>query len=238
MKRQIRRGVFETNSSSMHSLTVMKRDDKYTPEEILDGLYLFDDNETGEKDCIWNIWENSLDFGRFPFKVLATFKDKWLYACASLVNEYRDDVYRELERLAFKYIPNLKKIELPMVIKHIYNKDSEENKDDKYAQTYGKTEEEMEEYLEQKEKEWGIELGYWEDSSGDFRFEKPYTGYIDEDILSGFLRKENITLEEFLINKKYVVIQDGDEYCEWDNIKKSGLIDISKIDHEYPDDYE
>ena len=120
MKRQIRRGVFETNSSSMHSLTVMKRDDKYTPEEILDGLYLFDDNETGEKDCIWNIWENSLDFGRFPFKVLATFKDKWLYACASLVNEYRDDVYRELERLAFKYIPNLKKIELPMVIKHIY----------------------------------------------------------------------------------------------------------------------
>lgn len=40
MKRQIRRNVFETNSSSMHSLTVMKRDDKYTPEEILEGLYL------------------------------------------------------------------------------------------------------------------------------------------------------------------------------------------------------
>ena len=36
--KQIRRGVFETNSSSMHSLTVMKRNDKYTPEEILDGI--------------------------------------------------------------------------------------------------------------------------------------------------------------------------------------------------------
>ena len=232
MKRQIRRSVFETNSSSMHSLTVMKKDEYYTSEEILDRFYLWDDKEADEKDCVWNIWEYSLEFGRSP---LATFKDKWCYACASLVNEYNDNAYKELERLAFKHIPNLKKIELPTETKHIYNKDSEENKDDKYVQTYGKTEEEMEEYLEQKEKEWGIELGYWEDSSGNFRFEKPYTGYIDEDVLSGFLKKENITLEEFLINKKYVAIQDGDEYCEWDNLKRSGLIDVDKIDHEYPD---
>ena len=52
MKRQIRRGCFETNSSSQHSLTVMKRDDKYTPEEILDGFYLWNDEETSEKDCV------------------------------------------------------------------------------------------------------------------------------------------------------------------------------------------
>lgn len=238
MKRQIRRGVFETNSSSMHSLTVMKRDDKYTPEEILDGLYLFDDNKTGEKDCIWNIWENSLDFGRFPFKVLATFKDKWLYACASLVLEYNDNVYKELEKIAFKYIPNLKKIELPMITEYIDNKDSEENKNDAYAQTYGKTEEEMEKYLEQKEKLWNIKTKYWEDNFGNWRYEAPFTGRVDENMLGGFLESECITLEEFLINKKYVVIQDGDEYCEWNNFKKSGLIDISKIDHEYPDDYE
>lgn len=233
MKRQIRRGCFETNSSSQHSLTVMKRDDEYTSEEILKEFHLFND-ENGEEKCVWNVWERDLEFGRFPFKVLATFKDKWLYACASLVNEYNDNAYKELERLAFKHIPNLKKIQLPTERKHIYNKDSEENKDDKYAQTYGKTEEEMEEYLEQKGKEWGIKLGYWEDSSGNFRFEKPFTGWIDNNILSGFLKREGITLEEYLTNKKYIVIQDGDEYCEWDNFKKSGLIDISKIDHEYP----
>ena len=34
MKRQIRRGVFETNSSSQHSLCIMRRDEHYTPEEI------------------------------------------------------------------------------------------------------------------------------------------------------------------------------------------------------------
>lgn len=34
-------------------------------------------------------------------------------------------------------------------------------------------------------------------------------GRVDENILTGFLKRENITLEEFLINKKYIVIQDG-----------------------------
>lgn len=52
MKRQIRRSVFETNSSSMHSLTVMKKDDKYTPEEILEEIYLCKDKETGEEKCV------------------------------------------------------------------------------------------------------------------------------------------------------------------------------------------
>ena len=46
--KQIRRNVFETNSSSMHSLTVMKREDKYTSEEILEEIYLCKDKETGE----------------------------------------------------------------------------------------------------------------------------------------------------------------------------------------------
>ena len=73
MKRQIRRNVFETNSSSMHSLTVMKRDDKYTPEEILEGLYLHRDKDTGEESCVWEPWEHDLEFGRSPFRALGTF---------------------------------------------------------------------------------------------------------------------------------------------------------------------
>ena len=57
---------------------------------------------------------------------------------------------------------------------------------------------------------------------------------VDEDILSGFLEHEGISLEEYLINKKYVVIQDGDEYCYWDNMKQTGLVNMDMIDHEYP----
>lgn len=233
MKRQIRRGVFETNSSSMHSLTVLKRDCKYTSEETLEGLYLYDDRDTGEKKCIWNINDEDLEFGRQPFRALGTFKDKWLYACASLVREYNDDIFQELTAIAFKYIPNLKRINLPMTSEPIVDRGSEKSRRDAYCQEHGKTEKELQEYLSQKEKDWGMELGYWK--SGDWwHYEVPYTGHVDEDILSGFLKQEGISLEEYLTNKKYVVIQDGDEYGYWKDMKRTGLVNMDIIDHEYP----
>lgn len=235
MKRQIRRNVFETNSSSMHSLTVMKRNERYTPEEIMEDIWLSDDKETGEKDCVWNIWnENSLEFGRSPFRALATFREKWLYACASLVREYNDNTYKELVKIALKYIPNLKRIDLPKESGSFANKDNKKNKDSEYCQKYGKTEDELAEYLMQKEKDWNMEIEYWETSNGYWHYDRPCIGYVDEDILSGFLKNEGITLEEYLINKKYIVIQDGDEYGYYDDMKKSGLINMDAIDHEYP----
>lgn len=80
-------------------------------------------------------------------------------------------------------------------------------------------------------------IEYWEGNDRYFHFEKPCTGYVDEDILSGFLKKENISLEEYLTNKKYVVIQDGDEYGYFGDMKRSGLINMDAIDHEYPRAY-
>lgn len=223
MKRQIRRGVFESNSSSQHSLVVMKNDDHYTVQEILKGLYI-------QKDGVWDVCE--LDFGRAPFRALGTFKMKWLYACASLVEEYNDDAYKELEALAFKYVPGLKRIELPMTTTCIINKDLEENKD----YEYGKTEEELNKYLEQKEKNWGIEtIEYWEDRHGNFCFSIPYTGQTDEPFLQRFLEHEKLSLEEYLTNRKYIIIQDGDEYCYWQDMKNAGLVNSDAIDHEYPD---
>ena len=238
MKRQVRRGVFETNSSSMHSLTVMKRDEKYTQKEILKDIWLRDDKDTGEKDCVWNIWNDSdLDFGRSPFRALATFKEKWLYACASLVHEYNDDVYKELVEIVLKYVPNLKKIKLPTTERSFANKDDDKFKDDEYYQEYGKTQEEVISYLTQKSEEWDMEIEYYE-HSGYWYYDAPYTGYVDDNILSGFLESEGITVEEFITNKKYVVIQDGDEYCYWIDMKKAGLINMDAIDHEYPkEDY-
>ena len=236
MKRQIRRCVFETNSSSMHSLVVMKKAATYSKDEILDGFYLFDDDATGEKDCVWEIRDDDLEFGRSPFRALGNFHDKWLYACASLVSEYKDDIYNELEQIAFKYVPGLKKIQMPLTTGYVPDKNDTNFKDnDYYQEYYGKTEDELVEDLMQKEKEWNIEINYWKSSNGYWEFERPYTGYVDEDILGRFLEKENITIEEFLLNKRYVVIQDGDEYCYWQDIKDTGLINTDKIDHEYPE---
>lgn len=234
MKRQIRRNVFETNSSSMHSLTVMKKDEHFTPEEIMEGIYLCRDRETGEEGCVWDIWDDFY-FGRSPFRALRTFKDKWMYACASLVNDYNDNTYKELVAIAMKYIPNLKKIKLPKTHGSFANKDSEKFKDDEYYQKHGKTESELVEYLDKKAENWGWEeVDYWESNDGNWwYYDMPHTGGTDDYMLSGFLKYEGVTLEEYLINKKYVVIQDGDEYYYWDNMKKTGLINMDAIDHEY-----
>ena len=234
MKRQIRRCVFETNSSSMHSLVVMKKSSTYSKDEILDGFYLFDDKETGEEDCVWEIRGDDLEFGRYPFRSLGTFYDKWLYACASLVKEYKDEVYNKLERIALIHVPGLKKIKMPLITESIPDKDYQKFEDNDYYQEYGKTEDELVEYLIQKEKDWDIKIDYWK-SDRYWHFEKPYMGYVDKNILSGFLQKENISIEEFLLNKRYVVIQDGDEYCYWQDIKDTGLINMDMIDHEYPE---
>ena len=230
---KIRGNVFETNSSSMHSLVVTRKSSTYSQKEILRKFYLTYDNETNEEKCVWNIWEEELRFGRSPFRALGTFYDKWLYACASLVKEYKDDVYNELERIALKYVPGLKKIKVPLITEYVANKDNEKFRNDDYYQGFGKTEDELEEYLAQKGKDWNLKLYYWEREDGYWAFDKPYTGYVDENILGGFLEKENISIEEFLLNRRYIVIQDGDEYYYWEDIKDAGLINTKIIDHEY-----
>ena len=216
----------------------MKRDEHYTPEEISENFFLWNNKETGEEKCEWHIWDGDLEFGRSPFRVLCNFHDKWLYACASLVREYNDETYKELESIALKHVPRLKKVVIPMISDSFADKNHPENKDNDYAQEYGKTEDEFNKWLEQKEKDWGIDtITYWESENGYFHFKRPLTGYVDGDMLSGFLEEENISLEEYLTNRKYVVIQDGDEYNEFGNFKRSGLINLDVIDHEYPKAY-
>lgn len=46
--------------------------------------------------------------------------------------------------------------------------------------------------------------------------------------------KENISSEEYLTNKKYVVIQDGDEYGYFGDMERAGSVNMDAIDREYP----
>lgn len=178
MRRQIRRGVFETNSSSMHSLVVKKTSGYYTDEEIKDNLWLH--------DGVWEIWDDDkLTFGRYPFMCLNTFESKVRYAIASLCmwGNNAEAKFKEIEGLVKEVIPECTEIVLP--------------------KTY-----------------WGRDD------------EKICYGYVDEDILSSFLKDENISLKEFLTNKKYAVIVDGDEYGFWSDLKKTGLINLDEIEKE------
>ena len=178
--RQIRNGVFETNSSSMHSLVIKKNSEYYTYEEMMDDLWLH--------KGVWDIWDSHrITFGRCPFECLNTFESKVRYAIASLCGwrSNADEKFKEIEQLVTEIIPECLEIKLPKVWYYA--------EDDK-------------------------RLSY---------------GSVDEDILTPFLEKTGITLKEFLTNKKYVVIVDGDEYCIWDSLKDSGLVNMDEIEKEY-----
>lgn len=80
MKRVIRRGVFETNSSSMHSIVITRRDG-FTSENQKED-YFYASCYKG-KLRIWSI--DDLTFDRYPFKTLTTAEEKLCYAIANKI---------------------------------------------------------------------------------------------------------------------------------------------------------
>ena len=179
---QIRDNTFETNSSSSHSLIITDFDGKYTPEEMMKGIYLWEDKET-------RMYESNLEFYRSPFSLLATFESKSRYAIASSQGHLADEV----EKIWHKYIPNFNGFKFDM-----------------------KTEE-----YDYDKKEW-VDL------------DEPKTIYggTDDYQIEGWLKSYNVSLEDFLTMRRYMVVCDGDEYREWYHILDSGLVDKSHIIHD------
>lgn len=226
MKINIRRNCFETNSSSMHSIVVTNEENTYNEEELLKDLFIWDNGEFK----IWN--DDDLCFGRYPFQILSTFEEKLCYAIAEFCGGYTkeeeaDANFDMLEGIAKKYVPGLKEIVLPEHTEPIFIRE-----DGSEIGPNGVWDEDDDEfyYHNGKEKERVTRSDYVKVS--------PEYGYIDHGssgLLQAFLKKNDISLEDFLIHKKYYVIIDGDEYYEWEKLKASGLIDKSKIVKEYPD---
>lgn len=179
---QIRDNTFETNSSSSHSLIITDFDGKYAPEEMMKGIYLWDDKET-------RMHESNLEFYRSPFSLLATFESKSRYAIASSNGRLADEV----EKIWYKYIPNFNGFEFDM-----------------------KTEE-----YDYDKKDWV-----------DLDEPKPVYGGTDDYEIEGWLKSYNVSLEDFLTMRRYMVVCDGDEYREWYHILDSGLVDKSHIIHD------
>ena len=72
---QIRHNVFETNSSSSHSLIMLKEDKPLA--QFVDPEYLLNDN--GQLV----LWPDMIEFGRSPFQFLTTWDERLCYAIAS-----------------------------------------------------------------------------------------------------------------------------------------------------------
>ena len=86
----VRSGVFETNSSSSHSICIRMDKDNLCidRDNIVDNIL----NGRGE----WKI--TGMYFGRSPFRYLAKFSEKVIYALANSID------YREIEDIVKKYV--------------------------------------------------------------------------------------------------------------------------------------
>lgn len=179
--KQIRRNVFETNSSSSHSLVITTDNEHYTREEINKNFYM--------TDGIVRLWESSLEFYRSPFDMLVTFKDKLRYAIASSNGNLVD----QCRKLCYKYVDGFTDFE-----------------------------------FDTKDYVWDSEVKDYVEADEPI----PNYGGTDDYQIEGWLKKYNVSLEEFLTNKRYIIVVDGDEYNCWLHIKDSGLVDTSKIIHD------
>lgn len=188
--RQVRLNTFETNSSSSHSFVITDFEGRYSQEEIMSHV------------CLWNdgkaiMWESRLEFGRSPFDFLNTFESKTRYAIASSNGR----LVPQIVEVWKKYVPGFSHFE--------------------FDEKYRVWDEEKQEYVET------------DDDNPVYEY-----GYTDDSMIEAWLKKYNVSVEDFLTMKRYIIVCDGDEYNIWDKVRDSGLMDTSHIIHDSYAEYE
>ena len=172
---QVRHGVFETNSSSSHSLVIMRDGFMLSPQEFLD--------ETWVNRGKLSIYDN--EYGRSPFRVLRSPQDKLAYVLAAF---HGTDHFQSIIDQLKEYVPKVKEIVFPTEYERGRN---------------------------------GPSFNY---------------GYIDHqsvNIVPYAVNKGNIDPLDIVLNTKYVIIVDGDEYDEFGKLVSSGMISMDKIEKIY-----
>ena len=248
MKMQIRTGMFETNSSSMHSLLIMKNCQTMTQKEIRDEFYL---DEDWHKDNTLRLDSYGNDYGR-GFNVLTSFRDKLSYAlasmcgsCYSLKSYIRGgDTFHEVFEPLLKKLVGVDEVEMYWDSEnfHVYSDSVTDDLEQDYT-TYEEVPYEDLIHNENWNKEGHEDEDYYEEICRSGRkqeeiwLEVPKFGSVDHQsvgLFQRFLEKYNITLEDYLIRKDIIVIIDGDEYYLFNTMVKSGIINTDEIEVHYP----
>ena len=243
MKIQIRKGIFESNSSSSHCICVMKDKQYFTTQEIRNEFYL--DEEWCKHPNVLNLYFYGENYFGRGFRVMSSFRDKVGYAIASFCgNCYRLKSYIEsYEKFENIIIPllyelvNVEEVEVDMETQY-FNVYSDSVTDD-LEQDYSTYEEVPYSDLIYDENSLGC---YKEISKSGRKQEKiglevPQFGGIDHqsaNLLQCFLEKNNMDLKEFLLRKDIVVIEDSDETCIFSTMIGAGLINADGIEQVYP----
>ena len=235
-KKVIRKNCFETNSSSQHSIVVTKNDTHVTPQDL---TAEYDEEGYNANEYIylhngkWSLWDLKDGFG-WEFRILSSFEDKFKYAiCAYLgwmeANDPKfDETWNRFREIAKEMIPGFVDFSLDYKEVDIYM-DENGNELSRRDMIYqGRNEDSSRVYT-------------YKDANGEekpailnteYVYEIPNVGMIDHQsmgMLTGFLNKHNITLKEFLTNKRYIIITDNDNSCYSTSLWASGLVDKNNI---------
>lgn len=231
----IRRSCFETNSSSQHSIVVTTNDCHVTAKELTgrDGYnpeYVYV-NSHGAID----LHEVREGYERYPFQILSTFEDKLQYAlCEYLGRKYVDDpeyneIFEEFENITKEVIPEFTHFSIATRDEDVWLTQDGDMIPHKFLIYDGWDAENEREIYTYKDKEGNIHQAIFDEEN---YLEAPDIGQIDHQsagMLKNFLKDRGISLKEFLTNKKYVIIVDGDEYCALDKLVYSGLFNRSVV---------
>lgn len=226
----------------MHSICVTKNDVHIDPDKITwDMNKEFDefDNVYLDRDGKWYLRDIDDGYGRYPFQILTSFEDKFKYAmCEYLGYSYEDDPqwqewYDEFKRIAIEAIPGFEDFRISTKEIDIYL--DEDGNDimqkDLHYDHYNEKEQRGEYYY--LDADGNKHLATFDEEN---YLDMPAIGMIDHQsagLLKNFLKDKGISLKEFLTNKKYIVVIDGDEIMDWDCYKKSGIINMDFIVEEY-----
>ena len=233
----MRTSLFETNSSSMHSIVIVDNDKcnrKYTLKEMLRSLNDYRINtKNNKKEYKYYFDSDSLTFGRYPFRILSSFADKLRFVIASYCEQYcnnKDDLQLFMLRYTLERIRIITK---NIILENVKNMNNHEFV--KFHFIYDSYIE-YDNYYKIKDLYNQFELtkdGKIFDTINGITFVpkcflQMNLGSTDDHstLIQSFLEKNNIDLETFLKYKKYIIIIDGDEYHVWDQIKSTGLINI------------
>ena len=239
----IRENCFETNSSSNHVFVITKNDTHVTAKELSFEKYDPNNFEQMYLDKKGEYWYCDIrrGFGREPFEILTTFKDKVKYALCAYCGFYYPDPeefdknYNMIRDIVREVVPGFTDFDITKEEYDIYlDKYGNELKhsDLEYA---GFNEETNESYYLYFDKETGKMESAILDEDNVYEF--PKIGVIDHQSmgrLDGFLKKKGIDLKEFLTNKKYMVVITSDETDDWPRMEVSRIINVDFIEEEYP----
>ena len=204
--KQVRNSCFETNSSSMHSLIIKKKDDYPTMEELEEnaGILRMDRDEWATKDNCdtinLNIYNNKdICYERTPFQVLSTFENKLKYYIASECDSKED--IENVKSVLMSIFDNIQNIKFTTC----FNKDwgNGDYSQYGYAQNYGGF------YKALKDKDISLK---------EFLTNNKYVVIVDGDEYQEFEKMKDSDIIDFKkIDEIYTWPDGGWEYTKYDN---------------------